>query len=133
MALIDKKCLPCRGGTPPLTSAAMINYQRQIAEAWLVIGDKTSTSPRPKKIRRRFTFKNFQAAMKFVNAVAERAILEDHHPDIHIAWNKVTLELWTHAIGGLSESDFILAAKIDVLPEARLQIYASPPPEAAVN
>lgn len=68
-----------------------------------------------KKIRKEFTFKNFQEAMVFVNKIAEVAEQEDHHPDIHIFYRKVVIELWTHAVGGLSENDFILAAKIETL------------------
>lgn len=66
-----------------------------------------------KKIRKVFEFKNFKQAMEFVNTVAAIAEQEGHHPDIHISWNKVTLELWTHAIKGLSENDFIVAAKVE--------------------
>ena len=68
-----------------------------------------------KKIQREFTFKNFKEAMRFVNNIADIAQREDHHPDIHIFYNRVRLALWTHAIGGLSENDFILAAKINTI------------------
>lgn len=67
------------------------------------------------KITKTFTFKNFKQAMSFVNKVADLAEREGHHPDIEISWNKVTLTLWTHAIGGLSQNDFIVAAKVNVL------------------
>lgn len=74
---------------------------------WILVDEKI--------IKKQFTFGDFKEAMKFVNRVAEIAESEGHHPYIKISWNKVTLELWTHAIGGLSENDFIVAAKIDAI------------------
>lgn len=105
--LKSKKCVPCEGGTPPLTREESEKLLSQIPD-WEIFGNK--------KIVRDFRFKDFKAAMGFVNKVAELAEAEGHHPDILIhGWNKVRLELSTHAIGGLSENDFILAAKIDNL------------------
>ncbi len=106
MDLADKKCVPCEGGTAPLDAAAVQIYAADFP-TWQVVGGK--------KIRKDFTFKNFVEAMKFVNSVAQIAEAEQHHPDITISYNKVSLELSTHAIGGLSENDFILAAKIATL------------------
>jgi 4a-hydroxytetrahydrobiopterin dehydratase len=107
MNLANKNCVPCEGGTPPFTPAQITDYQPGIQSEWQVSDQK--------KILRQFKFKNFKEAMMFVNSVADIAETEGHHPDIKINWNKVTLELTTHAISGLSENDFILAAKIDTL------------------
>ena len=106
--LTKKKCVPCEGGIPPLQGAELTPWLKQISSAWeLIEGEK--------KVRREFTFKDFKATMTFVNKVAELAETEGHHPDIHIFYNKLTLELWTHKINGLFDNDFILAAKIDDL------------------
>jgi len=103
--LLQKKCVPCEGGTPPLTRQEAEKYLKQVA-GWQLSADA-------KKISRRFVFKDFKEAMAFVNKVAALAESEGHHPDIYILWNQVRLQLTTHAIKGLSENDFILAAKID--------------------
>ncbi|MDO8664154.1 MAG: 4a-hydroxytetrahydrobiopterin dehydratase [Candidatus Liptonbacteria bacterium] len=111
--LSDKKCIACEGGVPPLTEGEIKTYLTQIKEGWEVIDTSTSLSAGNKKIQKEFIFENFKQAMEFVNKVAPIAEEEGHHPDIYIFYNKVKLELWTHAIGGLSENDFILAAKVD--------------------
>lgn len=109
MDLISKKCVPCEGGMPSLTHAEIGEYMPQVKE-WQCEDDK--------KIFREFKFKNFKEAMEFVNKVAGIAEEEGHHPDLFIhSWNKVRITLWTHAIDGLSENDFILAAKINKLIE----------------
>jgi 4a-hydroxytetrahydrobiopterin dehydratase len=107
--LTAKSCVPCRGGVPPLTEAEA----RRLCEAvpaWALLENGT-------RLVRRFEFRDFKAAMEFVNRVADLAEEEGHHPDFVIHWNKVELTLWTHKIGGLHENDFILAAKIDRLLE----------------
>jgi 4a-hydroxytetrahydrobiopterin dehydratase len=104
MELASKKCVPCEAGVPPMTKSE--------AEAYLANVPGWTLSEDGKKISREFTFKDFREAMRFVNAVADLAESEGHHPDISIVWNRVRLELSTHAIKGLSENDFILAAKI---------------------
>jgi 4a-hydroxytetrahydrobiopterin dehydratase len=104
--LSQKHCVPCEGGTLPLPENAVAEYLRAAPE-WKAIDGK--------KIAREFKFKDFKAAMAFINKVAEIAEAEQHHPDIYIFYNLVKLELSTHAIGGLSENDFIVAAKIDLL------------------
>ena len=106
MDLANKKCVPCEGGTPPLTSSETTEYKKMIDSFWEVIEDG-------KKIKRKFKFKDFGQAMVFVNKVADVAEQEQHHPDIKIHYNLVEITLWTHAVMGLSENDFILAAKID--------------------
>jgi 4a-hydroxytetrahydrobiopterin dehydratase len=109
MELAAKKCVPCEAGVSPMTKSE--------AEAYLANVPGWTLSEDGKKISREFTFKDFREAMRFVNAVADLAESEGHHPDISIVWNRVGLELSTHAIKGLSENDFILAAKI-----AKIQI-----------
>ena len=106
------KCVPCRGGIPPLA----VNRIEELAK--LVPGWKYKKNGID-KIKKRFKFKDFSEAMWFVNKVADLAEQEDHHPDIHISWNRVTFILWTHVIKGLHENDFILAAKIDRLLEEK--------------
>ena len=109
MSLIQKKCVPCEGGLPPLSAEKIKGYLAQLKNPWEVLDNK--------KIRREFVFGGFKEAVVFVNKVAEIAEQENHHPDIHIFYRKVVIELWTHAVGGLSENDFILAAKIEALGE----------------
>ncbi len=105
MNLAQKKCTPCEGGARPLEGEAIGRYQTMLAGSWEVSENK--------KIRKEFTFKDFVGSIAFVNKVAAIAEEEGHHPDLTIMYSKVRVELWTHAIGGLSENDFILAAKID--------------------
>ena len=106
MSLVEKRWVPWEGGTLPLSDSPIKKYLKEVP-AWIIIDGK--------KISRGFKFNSFSQAMFFVNKVADLAEAEGHHPDIHIFYNKVSLELSTHAIGGLSENDFILAAKIDRL------------------
>lgn len=104
--LTAKKCVPCEGGVPPLSAEQARGLLSHVSGWQLSDG---------KMISREFKFKDFKGAMWFVNRVAEVAESEGHHPDIFISYNQVRLTLSTHAIGGLSENDFILAAKIDRL------------------
>jgi 4a-hydroxytetrahydrobiopterin dehydratase len=97
------KCKPCTGSTPPLTEEEIKELLQQVKN-WKLEG---------KKLVKKFKFKYFVQAMKFINKIAEIAEEEEHHPDIEIHYNRVTLTIWTHAINNLSENDFILAAKID--------------------
>jgi len=105
MELHEKKCIPCESGGTPLSEEDTKKNLEQIPN-WKFTG---------KKIEREFVFKDFKEAMKFVNNIADLAEDEGHHPDIHIHWNKVMLELWTHSMNGLSENDFIVASKINNL------------------
>jgi 4a-hydroxytetrahydrobiopterin dehydratase len=105
--LAQKKCRPCEGGVPPLKGDQLQPFLDQIDDAWEVADEK--------KIRRQFSFATFPETIKFVNKVAELAEQEGHHPDLHIHYTKLTIELWTHKIDGLFDNDFILAAKIDEL------------------
>ena len=104
--LLNKKCMPCEGkGIKPFTRAEAEDYLAQTA-GWK-LDEKGIT------ISKEFKFADFIGAINFVNLVADIAEQEGHHPDIHVYYNKVVISLWTHAIGGLSENDFIVAAKID--------------------
>ncbi len=103
--LKDRRCIPCEGGMKPFDSEAVARYATEVP-LWEV-------GPDNKSISRQFVFLDFKAAIGFVNEVADLAEFEGHHPDINVKWNKVLLTLSTHAIKGLSENDFILAAKID--------------------
>ncbi|MCA9212609.1 MAG: 4a-hydroxytetrahydrobiopterin dehydratase [Planctomycetales bacterium] len=107
--LIARKCVPCEGGVEPCTVAHSENQLKQLP-GWYLTHDG-------RRIRKDWTVKHFMAGMRFFNAVAEIAEEDNHHPDLHIeGYRNLSIELWTHAIGGLSENDFILAAKIDQLP-----------------
>lgn len=103
MELAKKRCIPCEGGMPKLKPGEVKEYLSQLS-GWEDRGDK---------IFKTFKFKNFIEAMAFVNKMAEIAEGEGHHPDFTVHYNIVEVTIWTHAIGGLSENDFILAAKID--------------------
>ncbi len=105
--LAEKKCVPCEGNVPPLSEKEISEFQREISGDWKLTGNS--------KLTREFSFVNYKHTMDFVNKVAEIAEEEGHHPDMHVAYGKVEVELWTHAINGLTENDFILAAKIDRL------------------
>ncbi len=102
---LKKRCVPCEGNTPPLGEKDIRNYLPEVS-GWTVRDDN-------KEIWQEWEFKDFRRAMRFVSAVAMLAEFEGHHPDIHVRYNRVRLELSTHAIKGLSINDFILAAKID--------------------
>lgn len=103
MKLSEQKCIPCHGGIPKMTPHE-IEIRLKELHLWKRDGGK---------IKKLFTFKNFKEAIRFVNSVADIAESEGHHPDMVISYNKVDVSLWTHAIGGLSQNDFILAAKIE--------------------
>jgi 4a-hydroxytetrahydrobiopterin dehydratase len=103
MELAKRTCVPCTGDATRLTPDAAAALHREIPE-WELAADR---------IARSFEFRDFAEAMTFVNAVAEVAESEGHHPDFCVHWNRVDISIWTHAAGGLTENDFILAAKID--------------------
>lgn len=105
--LTTKSCVPCSLGTPTLEEKEINEYIKNLSEAWEVIEYK--------RIERKFKFNDFKEALDFTVKVGELAESEGHHPDIMLSWGKVVVTLTTHKIGGLSENDFILAAKIDRL------------------
>ena len=112
--LTKKKCVPCEGGVKPLTPDEYGAFIRAELSGWEDVDDPSASSGQGKRIEKDYKFKNFKEALYFVNKVGEIAESEGHHPDINLyGWNKVKLSLTTHAIGGLSENDFILASKID--------------------
>ncbi len=107
--LVHKKCLPCEGGVARYT-AEQARAQTETLKGWRLTHDD-------QRIRKDWVVKNFMAGLDFFNRVAEIAEQDGHHPDLHLeGYRRLWIELWTHAIGGLSENDFILAAKIDQLP-----------------
>jgi 4a-hydroxytetrahydrobiopterin dehydratase len=107
--LAKKKCVSCETGATALTSAQVLDLMRSVP-AWKLTDDG-------KRIRRDWRVKDFVTGLDFFQRVAAVAEAEDHHPDLHlVGYRDVTIEIWTHAVGGLTENDFILAAKIDLLP-----------------
>jgi 4a-hydroxytetrahydrobiopterin dehydratase len=108
-SLAEKNCVPCRGGVPPLKGKELSDLHSQLPEAaqWSVIDEHHLT--------RAYKFPDFRTALAFVNRVGELAEAQGHHPDILLAWGKAEITTWTHKVNGLTESDFILAAKIDGL------------------
>ena len=104
--LATKTCVPCRGGVPPLKGEKLASLHRQVP-GWSVIDEH--------HITKTFAFPDFRGALGFVNRVGEVAEGQGHHPDVYLSWGKVEIKLWTHKIDGLTESDFIMAAKINQL------------------
>ena len=107
MDLTKKKCVPCEGGVPPLNKDEIAEYKKYISEEWNLSKDN--------KISKEYFFVNYKHTIDFVNKVAALAEEEGHHPVMMVFYGRVIIELWTHAINGLSENDFILASKIDKL------------------
>jgi 4a-hydroxytetrahydrobiopterin dehydratase len=107
MDLTSKKCIPCEGGIPPLNQEEIDVLRESIRDDWTVTENK--------RLRKEYFFVNYQHTMDFVNKVAALAEEEGHHPVMHVYYARVEIELWTHAIDGLSENDFIMAAKTDNL------------------
>ena len=103
--LADRSCVPCKGGVPPLTAEQIKPLLAQL-DAWEVIENH--------HLEKRFKLKNFAEALELVNRIGAIAEEQNHHPDIFLAWGKVGVTIWTHKINGLTESDFIFAAKCDV-------------------
>lgn len=106
--LASRRCVPCEGGVPPLDLGAATKMREQLRDEWVLIDGGN-------KIEGTFAFKNYLRTLAFVNAVAWIAIQEDHHAEIRFDNKNCTIRYWTHAIGGLSDNDFICAAKIDAL------------------
>ena len=103
--LAKKSCVACKGGVPPLKGEALHQLQQQLGGNWTVVKEQ--------QLEKTYTFQDFKEALAFTNRLGAIAESEGHHPDIHLAWGKVHLVIWTHKIDGLTESDFILAAKAD--------------------
>lgn len=105
MGLAENKCVPCRGDVPALEQKKIDDLLKQLDRGWGL--NKAG------HLERLYTFKDFAQALAFVNKVGAVAEAEGHHPDLYLAWGKCTVEVWTHKINGLTESDFYLAAKAD--------------------
>jgi 4a-hydroxytetrahydrobiopterin dehydratase len=109
--LAARRCKPCEGGIPPLTPAQAAQLLTQVAGEWLLTEEAHA-------IRREFRFRDFYRTMSFVNALAHIANIEDHHPDLEVGYNYCRVKFTTHAVKGLSENDFVCAAKVDLIPLA---------------
>lgn len=109
MELAQKQCVPCRGGVPPLKGAELDSLKRQVS-GWEVANEH--------HLKKTYTFPDFLKALDFVNKAGAIAEQQGHHPDLYLSWGKVGVEIWTHKIDGLTESDFILAAKLDQIPRS---------------
>jgi 4a-hydroxytetrahydrobiopterin dehydratase len=110
-SLTGQRCKPCEGGIAPLSLTEAQALMKQLSDAWKLATDGGS-------IRGEWKFRNFYHAMSFANAVAHVANTEDHHPDLEVGYGYCRMTYNTHAIGGLSQNDFICAAKVDALPRA---------------
>jgi 4a-hydroxytetrahydrobiopterin dehydratase len=105
--LAERRCVPCKGGVPPLKGAELQALHRQLDGDWEVVGEH--------HLEREYRFPDFREALAFVNRVGEMAEEQNHHPDLLLAWGRVRVTVWTHKIDGLTESDFVFAAKCDRL------------------
>lgn len=105
--LAKKKCVPCQGGVPPLNAEQMAPLLAQLEAGWAIEENH--------HLAKIYPFENFAQGLDFVNRIGMVAESQDHHPDLHLAWGKVGVDLWTHKIDGLTESDFIFAAKCDMV------------------
>ena len=103
--LAKKHCVPCMGGVPPLKAQALRDLAKQLGGDWRVVDEH--------HLEKSYAFPDFKEALAFTNRVGAIAESEGHHPDVHLAWGRVTLVIWTHKIDGLTESVFVLAAKAD--------------------
>ncbi len=105
--LAAQTCVPCRGGVPPLEGDELTGLRERLGGGWRVVEEH--------HLEKEFRLEDFRAALGFTNRVGKLAEEQGHHPDIHLSWGRVRLEIWTHKIDGLTESDFVLAAKVDKL------------------
>jgi 4a-hydroxytetrahydrobiopterin dehydratase len=105
--LSAKKCIPCSGDTPPLTEESVQRLQDELGHGWEVVDNH--------HLEKAYNFPDFRQALDFVNRVGGMAEEQGHHPDIYLTWGKVRITIWTHKIDGLTESDFIFAAKVEKL------------------
>jgi 4a-hydroxytetrahydrobiopterin dehydratase len=113
--LVARTCVPCRGGVPPLTDDQIAPLLAQIAADWCVVERSDPKHGTVKFLRRGYRFNDFAQALRAAVLVGEMAEEQRHHPDLHVSWGRLEVEIWTHKIGGLTESDFIFAAKCDAL------------------
>jgi len=106
-SLAEKECVPCKGGVPPLKGPDLAKFKHELNGGWQLVQEH--------HLEKEYPFKDFRQALNFTNKVGELAESQGHHPDIYLAWGKVKLTIWTHKIEGLTESDFVFAAKADKL------------------
>jgi len=105
--LAEKECVPCKGGVPPLEGEELAGLLAELGGGWRAVEEH--------HLEKAFEFDDFVGALEFVNRVGRLAEEQGHHPDLHLSWGRVGVEIWTHKIDGLTESDFVLAAKIEAL------------------
>ena len=105
--LAGRQCVPCRGGVPPLTGAVLADFQARLGGEWTVVEQH--------HLEKVYRFDDFRQALDFTVRVGEMAEQQDHHPDLYLTWGRVKITVWTHKIDGLTESDFVFAAKADAL------------------
>jgi 4a-hydroxytetrahydrobiopterin dehydratase len=105
--LAERECVPCKGGTPALSGQALAELAGQLGGGWKVVAEH--------QLEKEYSFKNFREALDFTNRIGALAEAQGHHPDIYLAWGKVKATIWTHKVDGLTESDFVFAAKVDAL------------------
>ena len=105
--LASKQCVPCRGGVAPLQGDELVTYQTQLGSGWQVMNEH--------HLEKAYRFDDFRQALDFTVRIGEMAEEQGHHPDIHLSWGLVKITIWTHKIDGLTESDFVFAAKSDQL------------------
>lgn len=103
--LAQMECVPCEGGVPPLPEEERERLLEELGAGWTVVDGH--------HLEKAFEFEDWASAQEFVNRVGDLAEAQGHHPDLHLSWGRVGVELWTHAIDGLTESDFVMAAKIE--------------------
>jgi 4a-hydroxytetrahydrobiopterin dehydratase len=103
--LASRECVPCRGGVPPLRGEELARLARELGGDWRVVDEH--------HLEKQYRFPNFRDALDFVNRIGAIAEEQNHHPDIELSWGRVGVRIWTHKIDGLTESDFVLAAKFD--------------------
>ena len=103
--LAEGTCIPCRGGVPPLKGDELVDFQQKLRNDWEIIDEH--------HLEKEYFFSNYRKALDFTIKIGELAENQNHHPDIYLAWGKAKLSIWTHKIDGLTESDFIFAAKAD--------------------
>ena len=105
--LAEQQCIPCRGGVPPLEGDALATLEDELGAEWRVVDGH--------HLEKAYRFPDFVTALDFVNRVGELAEEQNHHPDLQLAWGRVVVQIWTHKIDGLTESDFVFAAKAETL------------------
>ena len=106
--LASKDCVPCKGGVAPISGEGLTALYAALGGGWNVVNEH--------HLEKEFRFPDFRTALGFTNRIGELAESVNHHPDIQLSWGKVKVTVWTHKIGGMSEADFVFAAKVDALP-----------------